>query len=282
MSIQKHITILLLGIFAMSWSSEASAQFPKLFKKRNKAKNERKLKSEERWNYEIISNAASPEGMMVAKAVYDQNGAPQKLSLYSPNGQLKHQYFYKYDSQSLKRTRYWEYEEQQINDYVEEMDALGNVIKRIRYKATGEILDIKTWEFDSEGRPTLEVYYDDANQRIYEIRFSYNNAQRSATEKQHYLIEESSYMTAVELDDNFQPLSRSRYKEEGALVNKTVYLRDTDGRLTEVQHYPDGKTMSIREKYEYLDDRDKVIYSVFETKTSKMLEYSVFVYEYHK
>jgi hypothetical protein len=277
---KKIIPQILLLSFCLLMSLDAQAQFPKLFKKRKKENTEAQLKTEERWYYQIIENAAAPEGALVAQASYSETGEQTSLKIYQQSGALK--YSYQYKKEELKRKRYWEQDGQQIKDYVEELDALGNVIKRIRYKPTGEILDITSWEYDSQGRPSLEVYYDDANKRVYEINYSYNDAQRSVTEKQHFLIEDEYYMTAVELDENFQPLSRSRYKKSGPLVDKVVYLRDEEGRLKEVQHYPDGKNMSIKEKYEYKDDRNKVVYSVFNVKTNKMLEYSVFVYKYYE
>lgn len=279
---RKIVPQLLLLSFCLLSLSEAQAQFPKLFKKRKKDKTERQLKTEERWNYEIIENAASPEGVMVAKATYSPEGKRQLLKIYHNSGGLKYSYKYQQNEKALKQERYWQLEEQKIKDYVEELDALGNVIKRIRYKPTGEILDITNWEYDSQGRPSSEVYYNDNNKRVYELNYTYNDAQRSLTEKQHYLIEDASYMTAVELDEDFQPLSRSRYKQSGPLVDKVVYNRDEKGRLIEVQHYPDGKTMTIKETYKYKDDQDKVIYSVFNVKSNKMLEYVVFVYKYYE
>lgn len=282
MLFKKVLPQILLLSFCILSVSETYAQFPKLFKKRKKDKTERQLKIEERWDYEIIEDAASPEGVLVAKATYSSEGDREELKIYQKTGALKHSYRYEYEEKALKRQRYWQLEEQEIKDYVEELDALGNVIKRIRYKPTGEILDITNWEYDSQGRPSSEVYYNDNNKRVYELNYTYNDAQRSVTEKQHYLGEDASYITAVELDEDFQPLSRSRYEQSGPLVDKVVYNRDEEGRLIEVQHYPDGKTMSVKEKYEYKDDQDKVIYSAFNVKHNKMLEYCVFVYKFYE
>lgn len=240
-----------------------------------------KLKQEERWSYEVIDGSPSTQGKVVATTEYDESGAVKLLKLYQKNGIEKTNFQYKKLPKHHKRQRFQIFGHKEILDMEEELDASGNIIKRIRYKANQEILDLTTWTYDQKGRPLEEVYYDEKHQKVYEIKTTYNDAQRSSIEHSFYSNSGASYQTAVALDEDFQVLSRIRYNEHGALLNKIIYQRSKNGQLKAIEHYPDGQTMSIKELFSYQDKNNKVDHKIYNAKTNELLEYTVFVYKYH-
>jgi len=253
----------------------ANAQRSKLFKK--KQPNEKKIKIALRWEYAIKNNQPASEGYLAAETAYQINGEPSKYQMYSIDGTVKYSYQYKKDGNT--QLRYWEHEGTVIVDSREELDALGNVIKHIRYQPDGKILDIKMMDYNAKGRIVKEVYFDNANQRVYEIIISYNEAQHSLTERYHDFLNKEEYMIAVELDDDYQPLIRTRYKKSGPLVDKTIYKRDQQGRLLEKQVYDVNKKMVLQEQFVYDDDEGKMNCSIF--KAAKLLAHYVYEYKYY-
>lgn len=238
------------------------------------------LKVETRWNYQIINQTPTEQGKKSAEVYYNTEGKKDKWLAYSPNGELKYQYGYTYTEDKIKR--FWKTDDGQlITDYLEEHDEFGNITKLIRYKPTGEQLDIIMYEYDMQSRKTDELYYDDQNQKVYEIIYRYNDFQHTMTETHIDHLNNEEYLSAIELNEQNQPISLTRYSKSGPLMNKTIFTRDDQGRLIEKLVYKNGKTLDVKETYEYSDTGDKKTCSVYVSGGKELVEHVVYTYEYY-
>ncbi|MCP4443015.1 MAG: hypothetical protein GY810_29265 [Aureispira sp.] len=270
------ITLLLVSCLLLSSSAIWGQKKPKRKKSKDPI-----VKVETRWDYKIVDQTPAEQGNKSTEIHYNEEGKKDKWLAYTLNGQLKYQYGYTHSEGEIKR--FWKTADGQlITDYTEEHDEFGNVTKLIRYKPTGDQLDIIMYEYDMQGRKSDELYYDDQNQKVYEIIYRYNDFQHTMTETHVDHLNNEEYLSAIELNEANLPVTLTRYNKSGPLVNKTTFKRDEQGRLIEKMTYKNGKTLDIKETYEYSESGDKKTCSIYVSGGKELVEYVVYTYEYYK
>jgi hypothetical protein len=238
------------------------------------------VKKEMHRSFEIIDNKPGDKSYLTTVRFYNAKGKEEKLIFYYKDGSIRKSYSYRYHAEKRLSERFYELNGNTLKDFSSEADLVGNITKLTRYKTDGEVLDASLYKYDAKSRKIEEQYFDNNNQKVYEIFYTYNDAQKTLTEKLRDFKSGDEFIATVQLDDNEQPILRTRYKKTGHLVDKTVYKRDEKGRVIEKQLFPDGKKMRIKERYEYDDANKKMTMSVTDEANSRLLEYAVVVYEY--
>jgi len=238
------------------------------------------VKKELHRSFEIVDNKPSDKSYLTTIRFYNGKGKEEKLIFYYKDGSIRKSYSYRYQVEKRLTERFYVLNGKELKDFSSEADELGNCIKLTRYKADGQVLDLTLCKYDAKSRKIEEFYYDNNNQEIYEIFYTYNDVQKTLTERLNDFRTGEEFIATMQLNENEQPILRTRYKKTGHLVDKTIYKRDLKGRIIEKQLFPDGKKMRIKERYDYDDVNKKMTMSVTDEMSSSLLEYAVVVYEY--
>lgn len=230
------------------------------------------------WNYPIENNAPSKEGYISIQTQYNADGKKSQMTTYKTDGTIAYEYFFEYQDQM--RECYWKMlDGTKIKSEIEHYNDNGQILTRIRYATDGSILDKQTFEYEKRQK-TKETYYNDKEEAIYGIAYSYNSEKNTIREVYTNYINDEQTIGAIELGMNALPSSYVEYRMSGPVVRKVIYERDQMGKVLLKRTYASDNELDTKEICKYSSNTTQC--SVYIEEGKQLVEHIVYTYDYYQ
>lgn len=236
------------------------------------------IKTETRWSYPIQNNQPSSNGVKTMLTQFNEAGQKKQVITFNDDGSTAYAYQFKHNL--FSQECYWTTQEgKRVNSQQEEYNAAGDLVKRTRYTATGDLLDITAFQYKN-GQKSFEEYFNNKKEKVYHIQYSYNKAQKNIREIYTNFKENENLIGAIDLNDQGKPIAYTQYKASGPLVKTVEYIRDAQGQLTSKSTYSANNKLLTKEIYEYKNNKKQC--SIYIDNGKTLVEHTVYTYDYYK
>ncbi|MCH2042609.1 MAG: hypothetical protein MK212_00590 [Saprospiraceae bacterium] len=248
--------------------------------RKKKTVEEKKIKLETRWNYQIESGTPSNTGIKASTIQYNQDTQRKNWILFDKEGREKYVYTYEYSKNTTNCYR-TDNNGKKVLDYVQEYDNAGHLIKEIRYTGNGELKDILQITLDDTGVPIKEERLNAKKEKTLEVSYIYdrNNNKVYKTLKDYQA--NKFFEIVLEKDAQGKVIVRKLYDASGPLMEHTVQVWDDKGIIKQRISYDNNGDLLRKEVYSLDEITQSRTESIFMGKTSNLVSFVVYTYEYY-
>lgn len=267
----KLVIIAILFVFCVGISTA---------QKKKRTVEEKKVKLETRWNYQIESGMPSNTGIKASTIQYSEDKQRENWTLFDKEGQETYVYTYQYAKNKTTCYRVDQEGEKSV-DYVQEYNDVGYLIKETRYAAKGELKDVLQITLDKTGLPIKEERLDANNEKALEVSYIYDKNNNKVYKTLNDYKADKSFEIVLEKDTKGNVIVRKLYDASGPLMEHTVQTWDDKGFMKERISYDGDGNLVRKEIYSEDAKTQSRTESIFIGKASNLVSFVVYTYEYY-